>query len=367
LTKVRKRLPLGIWLAVLVASALATAVAAIVGVKDVAGAVGAIGWRGLGALILATPVPMVLLGGAWFLLAPPGRATRLGTFVWSRLVRDAAGELLPFSLVGGFFIGARASILRGLAPRTAFSTAIVDATTELVAQLGFTALGLGLLVVRLGAGSARSGLVVGVVAGLALSGLGATMFIILQRRGGHLVERMAARVIPGAADAAGDLGAAITAIYGRPARVVLAASTHFAAWTASGLGVWLALRAAGVNISPSSVLAIESLVAAARSAVVVAPMGLGVQEATYALVGPLFGLGPETALALSIIKRARDLVVGAPALMGWQAMEGMRVMGRRWAPPPATPLRSEAPAPAKGLPEAPTPAVRPVALATAKG
>src|SRR6202012_230434 len=131
-------------------------------------------------------------------------------------------------------------------------------------------------------------------------------------------------------------------------------STHFAAWVASGLGVWLALRVAGVDISPASVLAIESLVAAARRAVVVAPMGLGVQEATYALVGPLFGLGPETALALSIIKRARDLVVGAPALMGWQAMEGMRVMGRRWAPVPASPLRPaaslrpEAQAPAKG-------------------
>jgi putative membrane protein len=354
LTKVRKRLPAGIWLAILVASTLATAVAAIVGVKDVVGAVATIGWRGLGALILTAPGPMVLLGGAWFLLAPPGNTSRLDVFVWARLVRDAAGELLPFSPLGGFFIGARASLLRGLPPRTAFSTSIVDVTTEMLAQLGFTALGLGLLVTRLGAGSARSGLVVGVVAGLALSAFGAAMFIILQRRGGHLVERIAERVIPGAAAAAGGLGAAITAIYARPARVVLASITHFAAWTASGLSVWLALRVAGVSISPASVLAIESLVAAARSAVVVAPMGLGVQEATYALVGPLFGLGPETALALSIIKRARDLVVGAPALMGWQAMEGMRVMGRRWAPAPASPLRPaaslrpEAQAPAKG-------------------
>ncbi|MBV8683706.1 MAG: flippase-like domain-containing protein [Caulobacteraceae bacterium] len=348
MTTVHKRLPASIWLAVLVASALATAVAAIVGVKDVAGALAAIGWRGLGALVLATPVPMVLLGAAWFLLAPRGEGARLDVFVWGRLVRDAAGELLPFSPLGGFFIGARASILRGLTPRTAFSTSIVDVTTEMLAQLGFTALGLGMLVSRLGAGSVRSGLVEGVVAGLGLSALAAVLFIVLQRRGGHLVERIAERVIPGAAAAAGDLRTAISAVYGRPARVVLAASTHFAAWTASGLGVWLALRAAGVDIKPAPVLAIESLVAAARSAVVVAPMGLGVQEATYALVAPLFGLGPETALALSIIKRARDLIVGAPALMSWQAMEGMRVMGRRWAPPPATPLVREAPASAKG-------------------
>jgi len=33
-------------------------------------------------------------------------------------------------------------------------------------------------------------------------------------------------------------------------------------------------------------------------------------------------LTPEMALAISLIKRARDLVIGLPALGVWQAVEG---------------------------------------------
>ncbi len=324
----KARLRVGLWAAVILALALATAVAGAIGLKDIGGALAAIGWRGLAALCMVTAPTVLLLGTAWFLLADEP-ASRLPVFVWARLIRDASGELLPFSHLGGFFIGARAAILKGVTPRTAFATSVADVTAELLAQLGFTALGLGLLVARLGAGSSRSTLVAGVVAGLVLSAIVAAVFIGLQRRGGRLVERLAERLLPGAAASAGDLGQAIAAIYDRPARIVLAVVVHFAAWVVSALGAWLALRCAGVRIDPGAVLAIESLVAAARSAVVVAPMGLGVQEATYALVGPIFGLGPEVALALSIVKRARDLVIGAPALMAWQAMEGARVMGRR--------------------------------------
>jgi hypothetical protein len=40
------------------------------------------------------------------------------------------------------------------------------------------------------------------------------------------------------------------------------------------------------------------------------------------VLGELFGLGPELALGLSLIKRARDLALGIPALFGWQFVEG---------------------------------------------
>lgn len=309
--------------------AAATAVACIVGLGDVGAAVASIGWRGLAVLCLFAPAPLVLLGAAWFVLIPREPLSRLPMFVWSRLVRDAACELLPFSHLGGFLIGVRAAIVSGLESRTAVSTTVADITAELLAQLGFTGLGLGLLVSRLGAGSSSSTLVTGGVIGLALTTLAAVAFIGLQRRGGRLVERLADRIMPSAAPSAGDLGQAISAIYDRPDRVMMAVGVHFCAWVASAVGVWLALRAAGLEIDFAAVLAIESVVAAARSAVAVAPMGIGVQEAAYALIGPIFGVGPELALAISVIKRCRDLVVGAPALMVWQAMEGARVLGRR--------------------------------------
>jgi len=49
---------------------------------------------------------------------------------------------------------------------------------------------------------------------------------------------------------------------------------------------------------------------------------VGVQEGAYVLIGASFGLTPEMALAISLIKRARDLVIGLPALGVWQAVEG---------------------------------------------
>jgi hypothetical protein len=70
-----------------------------------------------------------------------------------------------------------------------------------------------------------------------------------------------------------------------------------------------------------SVLAIESLQFAFRNAAFMVPIGLGVQEGAYVLLGPLFGLPAEAALALSLIKRARDSIIGLPMLLSWQFVE----------------------------------------------
>ncbi|MEI9890272.1 MAG: hypothetical protein WDN45_06275 [Caulobacteraceae bacterium] len=76
-------------------------------------------------------------------------------------------------------------------------------------------------------------------------------------------------------------------------------------------------------------MAIESLLFAARNAAFIVPSGLGVQEGVYALVGPLFGLPAEAALALSLLKRGRDLAIGVPVLLSWQLAEGKRSLFAR--------------------------------------
>ena len=73
-------------------------------------------------------------------------------------------------------------------------------------------------------------------------------------------------------------------------------------------------------------LVIESLLYAARSIAFAVPNAVGVQEGAYILLGASFGLSPETALALSLLKRARDLTFGLPALVTWQFLES----GRLW-------------------------------------
>jgi hypothetical protein len=84
------------------------------------------------------------------------------------------------------------------------------------------------------------------------------------------------------------------------------------------------------------VLVIESLLYAIRTVAFAIPNAVGVQEGAYILLGGAFGLTPEMALALSLLKRARDLTIGLPALGAWQAIEGGRAW-RRFAPRPPRP------------------------------
>jgi hypothetical protein len=56
---------------------------------------------------------------------------------------------------------------------------------------------------------------------------------------------------------------------------------------------------------------------------------MGVQEGAYLLLGAGFGLTPEMSLALSLLKRGRDLAIGLPTIAIWQAIESNRLWRRR--------------------------------------
>ena len=87
-------------------------------------------------------------------------------------------------------------------------------------------------------------------------------------------------------------------------------SLHLLAWIGNGGEAWVALHFMGVPLSLAAVLAIESLLYAIRSLAFLVPNAAGVQEGAYVMLGGLFGLPPDTALALSLLKRARDLAIG---------------------------------------------------------
>ena len=90
---------------------------------------------------------------------------------------------------------------------------------------------------------------------------------------------------------------------------------------------WIALQLLGTGLPLAAVLALESLIYAIRSAAFFVPSGYGVQEGGYVILGAMFGLGPEAALALSLAKRARELTIGIPALVLWQVVEARKWRG----------------------------------------
>ncbi len=71
---------------------------------------------------------------------------------------------------------------------------------------------------------------------------------------------------------------------------------------------------------------LESLILAVRASAFFVPGALGVQEGAFVLLGAVIGLSPEVALALSLIKRFRELVIGVPALLVWQFAEGRQML-----------------------------------------
>jgi hypothetical protein len=67
-----------------------------------------------------------------------------------------------------------------------------------------------------------------------------------------------------------------------------------------------------------------------RAGAFAVPGALGVQEGGYVMLGRVVGIGPEIALALSLAKRVRELVLGIPGLIAWQ-LDVMAPAGERAA------------------------------------
>src|SRR5262249_21551885 len=118
-----------------------------IGFTAVLGAVAPIGWDGFALLCICALMALVIVAAAWFVLMP---SAPFWSFVWGRIVRDAAGEVLPFSQIGGILLGVRALILRGIGAPVALASSIVDVTTEMMAQIVFILTGVALFAVHSG-------------------------------------------------------------------------------------------------------------------------------------------------------------------------------------------------------------------------
>jgi putative membrane protein len=297
-----------------------------VGFTAVLSAAAEVGWGGFGLLCLYGLALFPLLGASWSVLLADTRA-RLWVFVWARMVREGASDVLPFSQIGGIVLGARTAIRHGVSGPEAYASAIVDVTSEALAQIGYVALGFAILSAGTPRSSSAAALTKAFAVGLVLAVVAGVVLVLLQRYGHRVTGRLAARLIPGAAASAAALADALDAIYRSRPRIALSSAMHLIGWLASGAGTWIAFRLIGVRVELPSVIAIESLVGAAKSAAALVPNALGVQEASYAALAPLFGIGPEFGLAVSLLRRARDIAIGAPVLLISQAEAGRRAIG----------------------------------------
>lgn len=292
-----------------------------IGFSSIISAAVAVGWSGFLLLCAYTLLVFVLLGSAWWVLVDGSPAQRWQSFLWARLVRDSAAENLPFSQVGGFVMGARAAILDGIAPGIAAASMIADITTEMVAELVYVCLGIVLLGTQLRhAPGIPSG--AWLLTGFGLASIAAGSFYSLQRYGGGLIRNSVGRFLPQALDYFEAVTSELQKIYRAPGRIGASFLLHFGGWVASGTATWIAFRLLGAQVHFSSVISVESLIFAIRSIAFAVPNAFGVQELAHVVFAPVLGVGPELAVAVSLLKRAQNIAIGIPVLLLWQSEEG---------------------------------------------
>ncbi|MDP9084917.1 MAG: lysylphosphatidylglycerol synthase domain-containing protein [Pseudomonadota bacterium] len=288
----------------------------------------AVGWSGFAVLCWYAVGLFFVLGAACGVLLPSPTFKGILIFVWARMVRDSATELLPFSSVGGLVFGARAAIAHGIPSSLVFASTIVDVTTELLAQVGYIALGIGIFAARIAHTSITASLTKVLVIEFILASIAAGAIIAAQRYRQKIAVAITERFFPSAGLTAAGVTAALDAIYQSRARVAVSLALHFFGWIASAVGVWIAFRLMGLRVELDAVIGIESLVCAARSAAFFVPNALGVQEGAYALLAPLLAVGSEVGFGVSLLKRARDIAIGVPILLIWQVAESRRALRR---------------------------------------
>jgi len=319
----------GIYLPGLAGLLLAVALVARGGFVNVGNAVLSVGW-GLLVITAFHLLPLTLSSLAWQSVMRGTWDGLLWAFLKARLLREAVNNLLPSAHVGGDLVGARLLTFGGAPASPATAGVIVDKTIELIAQLVFILLGLLLLTVH---GEhhdklARLGAAI-LIAALAVAG-----YVAAQRRGlfkliERILEYFATHLDARSLDQFSNLHDDVQSFYRNPRRWLRAGACHLSSWL-TGVGeIWLSLRFMGIEASLSTCMILESLGQAVRSAGFIVPGALGVQEGGFVILGAWVGLDASTALALSLIKRVREFLLGLPALIAWHVIESRRWLERK--------------------------------------
>jgi putative membrane protein len=304
---------------------LATGLIAWFGASGVLQAVLSVGWSGFIGYTCYQLALVCVLGLCWQLLVPGVRAAALPVFIWGRMIRDAAGQFLPFSQVGGVVMSSRAVTLFGIGGPTALASTLADVSTEFLAQLVFAVLGLLVLLSR----EPHSELIWPLAAGLAVALALLAGFVVMQQGALKLFDRLTSRIAaPWLEKVAGQVGrlqSEFDVIYRRPVMLALVTAMHLLTWFGTAGASWIAFHLLGAHIDFRGALAIEALLHAGLTVTFMVPGAAGVQELIYTSLGAVFGIPPEIALAVSLLRRARDLAIGIPVLLGWQYLEARRL------------------------------------------
>ena len=316
----------GLLVATVAGAGLAAALVAASGWRAILASLAGVGWA-IVPFVLFHLLQLAASALAWRVLAG-GASMRLSlrTVFVLRWVREGVNNLLPGAQIGGEVVAVRLLRRRGEALVASVASVTADLTMEMLTQIGFTLFCLALLLAEVGHAGPKAGAIHAILAGAVLALAGGAGFLALQLGGGlrrleDLLVRLSARFgWEGVAGLAG-LHAALAGLWRRRRVVAVAASWHGLSWLLGGVEVWIALRALGHALPLTACTAIEGVGQALKAAGFAVPGALGVQEGGYVLVCGFYGLPAQAGVALSLLKRGREIVFGVPGLLAWRVLE----------------------------------------------
>lgn len=288
----------------------------------VARAVSNAGWRVL--VVIAAHAPVVVTAAVgWIALLPPEQRPSLAEAIRLRWIKESVNGLLPVAQVGGDVVRAGLSVSTALPMKDAAASCIVDAATALVSLVLFLVIGL----------------IVGVIAvddprlvrmGAPLVAAGALLVLVLAFAGRLGLLKLVDRIAALSRRAFGQLegvGEAMSVMTGRHDRIMHSIGWHLVAWLWGVVEIAAALWAIGLDGGLERSLVLESTAQAARALGFLVPGALGVQEGGYLVISAMLGIPADQALALSLLRRARELALGSVGLVVWR-------LSKPWAATP---------------------------------
>jgi len=238
----------------------------------------------------------------------------------ARWVGESANSLMPAGQLGGPVLMARFLARRGMAMDEAAAAITVSTTMQTFAQIMFAMVGVLLLGAQAGHLSEdalrTSALIASAFLAVQVGG-----FYWLQRRGifskliGAVTRFWGKRDWSKMMTQAQAIDLKVSDTYNRGGPVAMCLFLNLLGWFVGVGEVYLIAWLLGTPVSWTHALLLESVGSAIRGAGFAIPGALGVQEGGYLLLAPLAGLSPNAGIALSLAKRARELLLGLPGLM----------------------------------------------------
>ena len=284
-------------------------------------------------------------GAAWLALVPRPNRPGLLTAVWIRWVGGSVNDLLPTARLGGDLLTARLATIRaGLPPTLAAGITIVNMTVSITMRILVT---IGALVLIAGITGLAHLYLPTVVAGL--TALSAVLgFYLIQRFGISqlitslislvksrfpIVERASLARPNGSGwssltRSGAEFDSTVRDLYTRRLALLACTLLWIFSWLVGCVETWVALSALGIQTSFVVALIVETAGQSVRSVFFIVPAGLGIFEGGMVMICSLLGISGEVALALSLIRRAREALFSGPGLIIWQFVEARRISRR---------------------------------------